>query len=479
MNKNIFVAVMVSMLLVAPLAQAAGWVDDWLDQKAGSSPDYLAGQQRGYLSGGNFSGRWHNQADYPVTLEAPRVKSGCGGIDVFMGGVSFLNTNYLVNKLTTILSGAAAVSFDLALGTLCEKCSNTIKSFEAMADKLNSMQIDECAASKELVGIVQDENGFRSSEAMREKLGTSIKENKLVSGVSEMWDDLGKQDRANNNRPQPADVADITSGCNAEIRAVFLTGGSLLNNVGIRMGIPTDYIDLMRGLVGDVRLEGAATNYRVSYEPPCPENNPDDLKATTEGEQYAKDLSGTCTQITDTNRDLEAYTSATLNAIATKIETKGALTATEEAFLRGNPLSALPILKTAIGTGTKDTVITGLADITAKAESVQMLSDLYVRVESIARKAREILARSSGPAAGASPEKCADAVFAGNIDANISLMLASIKTLKESAKSSYVASAAEMNSIMSYMTHMQKMESQMTAELTRRYGKDAAARMQM
>ncbi len=32
---------------------------------------------------------------------------------------------------------------------------------------------------------------------------------------------------------------------------------------------------------------------------------------------------------------------------------------------------------------------------------------------------------------------------------------------------------------MDYLEHMQKIESQMTAEITRRYGKDIAARMQM
>ena len=85
-------------------------------------------------------------------MEVPRIKSGCGGIDVFMGGFSFMNTDYLVNKLQAILAGAPAVAFDLALKTLCEQCSNTIKNFEALADKLNSMQFDECAASKELVG---------------------------------------------------------------------------------------------------------------------------------------------------------------------------------------------------------------------------------------------------------------------------------------------------------------------------------------
>ena len=200
----------------------AGWVDDWLQQQAGTSPNYFSGQQRGYYSGGSFSGRWHSTAEYPVTVEVPRIKSGCGGIDVFMGGFSFMNTDYLVNKLQSILTDAPAVAFDLALKTLCEQCSNTIKNFEAMADKLNSMQIDECAAAKELVGIVADDNGFHSSEVMRERLGTAIKENKLVSGTAEMWDILTKEDRANNNQPQPGDVADVTSGCNADMTNIFL-----------------------------------------------------------------------------------------------------------------------------------------------------------------------------------------------------------------------------------------------------------------
>ena len=38
---------LVVVLLLAPTAHA-GWVDDWLQQQATTSPDYLSGQQRGY-----------------------------------------------------------------------------------------------------------------------------------------------------------------------------------------------------------------------------------------------------------------------------------------------------------------------------------------------------------------------------------------------------------------------------------------------
>jgi len=284
---TIFVAIITGALALAGTASAA-WVDDWLDQRTTTSPNYFTGQQRGYYSGGSFCARWPNTADYPVTVEMPRIKSGCGGIDVFMGGFSFMNTDYFVDKLQGILSGAASVAFDLGLKTLCEQCSNTIKNFEALSDKLNSMQLDECAAAKELVGVVMDENGFHSSEVMKEKLGTAIKENKLSQGVFEMWDIITTEDKANNNVPQSGDVSRVTSGCNAEITSTFLPGSSLLENVGSKMGLPADYTNLIRSLVGDLNLEGSANAYKVSYEAPCPENNPDDIKAFTSGEVYTK-----------------------------------------------------------------------------------------------------------------------------------------------------------------------------------------------
>ncbi len=472
-------ALLTTALLTLPSPASSAWVDDWLAQRTTSSPDYLSGQQRGYYSGGSFNSRWPSNTSYPVTVEMPRIKSGCGGIDVFMGGFSFMNSDYLVDKLQGILSGAAAVAFDLGLKTLCEQCSNTIKNFEAISDKLNSMQLDECAAAKELVGVVMDENGFHSSEVMKEKLGTSIKENKLSQGVSDMWNTITTEDRANNNVPQSADVSRVTSGCNAEITSTFLSGGSLLDNVGGKIGLPGDYTNLIRGLVGDVNLEGPTNAYKISYEPPCSENNPDDIKAFTSGEVYAKATWGTCTQITDTHRDLRQYVQNTLISIADKIEHKTPLSSMEESFLAANPLSALPILKTAVGAGMKEAAVAGLADITANAYALQMLSDLYVRAETIAWKAREMLEKQAEATMGQPSENCAAVIFAEHAGQNISLMQKRIRQLQESARDGYVASAKEMSTIMEYLEHMQKIELQITAEITRRYGKDVAARLQM
>lgn len=467
----------ISILLLLTTTSHAQWVDDWLEQRTSTTPNYFSGQQRGYYSGGSFNTRWQNSVSYPITVEPPRIKSGCGGIDLFMGGFSFMNTDYLVDKLQGILSGAAAVAFDLGLKTLCEQCSNSIKNLEAISDKLNSMQLDECAAAKELVGVVMDENGFYSSEVMKERLGTAIKENKLSQGVSEMWDIITTEERANNNVPLPADISRITNGCNADIKATFLSGGSLLDSVGSRMGTPADYNALIRGLIGDVQLEGASAAYKISYIPPCSENNPDDLKSFTNGEIYAKEISGNCHQISDGNRDLRQYILTTLTSIADKIETKGTLTTPEQDFLSSTPLAILPILKTAVGIGAKETTTSTLAEITANAYAVQMLSDLYVRAETVAMKAQEMLEKKAEAGSGQPSENCAAVVFAEHAAQDISIMLKHIRRLQDAARNSYIASAKEMATIMEYLERMQKIEIQMKEELTRRYGKNIASRL--
>ncbi len=473
------IIVATSIFLLFTTTAKAEWVDDWLQQRSSSGPNYFHGQERGFYQAGSFSTRWSNTNDYPLTVESPRIKSGCGGIDVFLGGMSFMNTDYLVNKLQNILSNAAAVAFDLGLKTLCEQCSNTIKNFEALADSLNSMQIEECAAAQSMVGVVMDENGFHSSEVMREKLGTAIKENKLAQGITEMWDIATKDDQTNNNVPKTVDVVRINSGCNADITSIFLSGGSLLDNLGSNMGIPAGHINLIRGLVGDVILQGPANAYKVSYEGPCPQNNPDDIKGISEGVLYAKTVSGSCSQISDTNRDMAQYVTDTLDVIAIKVETKGVLSSTEQAFLSSTPLSPLPILKTAIGSNMRESMISSLADITAKAYSLQMLSDLYIRAEAIGVKAKEMLEKKAGAASGAPAENCNPAVFAGHIDSDLSIMLKKVRQLQEASREAYVTSANEITTIMVYLERMQKIESQMVNEITRRYGKDLASRIQL
>src|SRR3546814_5952804 len=46
--------------------------------------------------------------DYLTSVTLPKVRAGCGGIDMFLGGMSFLDPDYLVQKLESIQIGRAS-----------------------------------------------------------------------------------------------------------------------------------------------------------------------------------------------------------------------------------------------------------------------------------------------------------------------------------------------------------------------------------
>ncbi|BEH09855.1 hypothetical protein GSUET_14670 [Geobacter sulfurreducens subsp. ethanolicus] len=84
------------------------------------------------------------------------IKSGCGGIDAFLGGFRFMNVDYLVQKLQRILSSTPAAAFDIAMKTLAPQVSDTIKSLEAIADRLNNIQLNDCKAAQALVAVASE-----------------------------------------------------------------------------------------------------------------------------------------------------------------------------------------------------------------------------------------------------------------------------------------------------------------------------------
>ncbi len=461
-----------SFLMISFVSVAdASWVDEWLDQRTTTAPNHFSGQQRGYYTGGSFNTRWTSKNTHPLTVEPPRIKGGCGGIDIFTGGFSFMNAEYLVDKLQGILSNASAVAFDLGLKTLCEQCSQTIKNFEAISDKLNSMQIEECAAGKELVGVVMDEGGFHSAEVMKSKLGEAIKENKISRGMAEMWDMVTRENRMNNNVVQSGDVQRITRGCNADLQRVFLRGSSLLENTSGGANVPSRYVSLIRGLVGDVKLSGPASAYKVAYEPPCSENNIDDFSAVSSGILFEKTASGQCRAISDRNANMKDYIREELLKIADKIKNQGLLTTGEKAFLGQNPLPTLPVLKTAVATDTVAGMIDALAGITANAYAYQMLTDLYSRANAITNRAYEILEKKSSARSGAPADECS-LVFGDQAAENISKMAKRIAVLQNKAHQNYIQSAQEMTVIYNYIDHLRKLDEQLTSSLTRPTGKE-------
>ncbi|WP_237384784.1 conjugal transfer protein TraH [Yersinia enterocolitica] len=66
-------------------------------------------------------------------------------MDAFLGGFSFLDPDYLVEKAQRAMQAAPYVAFDMALKTMCKECADTLGKIEQITNFLNGIQLNECA----------------------------------------------------------------------------------------------------------------------------------------------------------------------------------------------------------------------------------------------------------------------------------------------------------------------------------------------
>ena len=76
------------------------------------------GQAAGYLVGGGIYARTGNRNIQLASLTLPSVNSGCGGIDLYLGAFSYINSEQLTRFVKSIMSNSVGYAFDLALTTL-------------------------------------------------------------------------------------------------------------------------------------------------------------------------------------------------------------------------------------------------------------------------------------------------------------------------------------------------------------------------
>jgi len=147
-------------LLLITISLNAGTMQSFLDDSINSvteEPGYYESQTRGLYSLGSSKVRFNNQGSFsPLNVESPRFGVGCGGIDATFGGFSYLNADYLVEKLKAISAAAPAFAFQMALGVLCEDCKTTLNWLENIANQINNFNMDTCKASKRIGEFAAD-----------------------------------------------------------------------------------------------------------------------------------------------------------------------------------------------------------------------------------------------------------------------------------------------------------------------------------
>ncbi len=379
----IFISIFIFFFVFIPYNSKANFLNEWLTQKVTTNPDYFSGQQRGYFTAGAFSARFPSKSDYLINIESPRVKFGCGGLDIFLGGFNFLNFDYLVEKLQRIMTNAPAVAFDMALSVMCEQCSKTIKAFETIINDLNKLQLDDCKASKVVAAEIV--SPIFNKPALREQ---AEKDFYTSSGLKDLHEDVKKMWKSNDNKATKKAI-ELVAGCPSQIRPSV--GDSILVKVFSNMNYSADTLNLARGLYGDRYFDGDDGWIIINR---CAENDEFTVEKLMNGEVYERPLNSTCRKISGDRSDLYGWAKNMIQSISDKMHTNQALTDEEKSFITQLPEPVYSILKTSIMTMQLGAIINNLSDLSAKGYAYRIFSDLANIAYYLPIKTQEIFSKS-------------------------------------------------------------------------------------
>lgn len=365
-------SIMIALLPVNSFADA--WVDNWLQQSTVAGPGSFESESRGYVYGGRFSARYNQDVDHLISIQPPSFKKGCGGIDMFLGSVSYLDVERLVEKFESIMTGALATyAFDIALNVLCTQCAKELQSLEAIMDRLNQLQMDDCKATKAVVGYMNNKTGQGDSAENSEAISDWLQSSGTQDLYNDITDEMEGQPVDEGMAAQGMSKNDLVAGCPEDLRDVFFTEGSVLKNIMTAKDGDADQTKLMAGIVGDVAIDG---DLNMSEMYPCDENTPLTIDKVIYGELYAMEDDGSCEQIDSieidgvTYTNLEDWAHTNIDSLITSILEKSDLTDEQVRFLNQSTIPLYNLLSNEIAYRESPTLAT---------EEREKIIDLFVR----------------------------------------------------------------------------------------------------
>jgi conjugative transfer pilus assembly protein TraH len=316
-----------ALLSICNAAHAQDIVDDWFNAQTATAPVRIDGERRNYLSGGSFSGRYQMSTDYLFTASPPRVNASCNGIDMFAGGISYLDPEYLVQKMENILQAAPAAAFSMALQGLCKMCENITSKLETVTNMMNQIQLNDCQAANRIVRWANPNDPATINQDIQNATQYVASELGLTKNAQDTKEDI---DAAGNQAPFDT-YATIENCPTAFVN--LLTSGSIATAAASQVGME-DYAALVRGYIGDVSISWPNTDNIPTYEylPPCPQNDAGSLTDFAYGRIFERSVTtDACGQNSATS--LVDIVNARMTTIGGKMYTGTPFTAEENSFL--------------------------------------------------------------------------------------------------------------------------------------------------
>jgi hypothetical protein len=149
----------VAAILLGSSAHASG-IDSFLGdavQAQSTGGGTVSTSEGTMLYGGSFQMRAKTVHINPISVTLPHISAGCGGIDMGLGSISFLNMDQIVSILQGMMANAPGVMFEMGLKVICPSCMDTLNALEQLANQINGMNLNSCSLDKKAASWMEDQ----------------------------------------------------------------------------------------------------------------------------------------------------------------------------------------------------------------------------------------------------------------------------------------------------------------------------------
>lgn len=140
-----------------------------------TSPAVFESQAAGFFGGGSLYARNQVRQYQLVQLDLPNFRAGCGGIDLYTGGLSFLSEQKLVDLGKSVMTNAGAYAADVVLATTVPELKQVRDYLQQLEQMANHSGINTCALGENLVGGIWPKTAASQQKICKDQ-GTMGKE---------------------------------------------------------------------------------------------------------------------------------------------------------------------------------------------------------------------------------------------------------------------------------------------------------------
>ena len=339
-----------------------------------TGPSVYHGQQAGFYTGGSVFLRNQTRDIQLMHVDVPGFRAGCGGIDLFTGGMSFVSKAAFNKMGKAIMSSAAGFALRLALTEEVPELENILGEIQKFATMMNNGNMSSCQMGQDLVGGLWPKNSRAQSQICK-AVGS---QNNAFSDWADARQGCGTGGQMNtqldNASKNPAYANQVTKNTNLMWKAIRRNDFAQSND---------QFAELMMSLTGTIVFDkDNKPTYYASLA-----NNRNLIKTLLQGGNvkiYHCDSTDKCLNIQqqtitiDESNGLVSQVNTIIQSLVASVQNDTALTGKEEAFLN---MTTLPIYKfitilASLNMNASSVGITQYSDVVAEDILVSYLKEL-------------------------------------------------------------------------------------------------------